>query len=105
MKKLISVFLALILVSSALPLTMQAFAADPTRFDLPTVYFRGNGEPIVDEEGNTVYDFDVTTDQIKEIAAKVVPELAIAMLAEKKSGEAAYDNYYKVFGEEMSKLY
>ena len=70
MKKLISVFLALILVSSALPLTMQAFAADPTRFDLPTVYFRGNGEPIVDEEGNTVYDFDVTTDQIKEIMSK-----------------------------------
>lgn len=105
MKKLISVFLALILVFSALPLTMQAFAAEQKIFDLPTVFFRGNGEPIVDEEGNTVYDFDVTTDQIKEIAAKVVPELAIAMLAEKKSGEAAYDNYYKVFGEEMSKLY
>ena len=105
MKKLISVFLALILVFSALPLTMQAFAADPTRFDLPTVYFRGNGEPIIDEDGNTVYDFDVTKDQIKEVAAKVLPELAIAMIAENKSGAAAYDSYYKTFGEEMSKLY
>ena len=109
MKKLISVFLALILVFSALPLALQVSAVDNSGdspvFDLPTVFFRGNGEPIVDEEGNTVYDFDVTTDQIKEIAAKVVPELAIAMLAEKKSGAAAYDNYYKVFGEEMSKLY
>lgn len=105
MKKLISTLLVLILVLSALPLALPAYAAQEERFDLPTVYFRGNGEPIIDEDGNTVYDFDVTTDQIKEIAAKVLPELAIAMIAEKKSGAAAYDNYYKVFGEEMSKLY
>ncbi len=105
MKKIVSTVLALVLVLSVLPLALPAYAAQETRFDLPTVYFRGNGEPIVDEDGNTVYDFDVSTDQIKEIAAKVLPELARAMIAEKIYGAAAYDHYYKVFGEEMSKLY
>lgn len=105
MKKIVSTLLALVLILSVLPLAIQAHAANPYRFDLPTVYFRGNGEPIVDEDGNTVYDFDVSTDQIKEIAAKVLPLLLAGMIGEKVTGPSAYDEYYKVFGEEMSKLY
>ncbi|MBQ4208393.1 MAG: hypothetical protein II621_08820 [Clostridia bacterium] len=105
MKKIVSTLLALVLILSVLPLAIQAHAANPYRFDLPTVYFRGNGEPIVDEDGNTVYDFDVSTDQIKEIAAKVLPLLLAGMIGEKVTGPSAYDEYYKVFGEEMSKIY
>ena len=105
MKKLISILLTLVLILSVLPMAIQAHAEEVKDFDLPTIFFRGNGEDIVDEDGNVVYDFDVTTEQIKALAAKVLPELAVAMLAEKKAGPAAYDNYYKTFGEELGKLY
>ncbi len=97
MKKIISVLLAAIMI---LGLFVPAYAVPISyRSKYPIIYFRGNSEDIVDEDGNIVYDFDVTGDQIKEIAKKVLPYFAAGYLTND------FTEYYKVFGEEMSKLY
>lgn len=97
MKKTISFLLVIIMVFSLLVPAYAATARERTK--LPTVYFRGNSEDIFDEDGNRVYDFDVETDTIKEMAKKILPYLAAGMITND------FSEYYKVFGEEMSKLY
>lgn len=97
MKKLISVLLAVIMVFGFI---VPAFAVPlERRSKYPIVYFRGNSEDIVDEDGNVVYDFDVEGEDIKQIAKKVLPLFAKGYLTND------FDEYYRVFGEEMSKLY
>ncbi len=98
MKKILSVVLALIMLMS---LFVPAVYAVPFRntTDCPTLYFRGNGGSIYDEDGNVVYDFDVDSDTIKSIAKTVLPSFTKGYLT------GNFDEYYKVFGEEMTKLY
>lgn len=97
MKKMISVLLVAVLLLSALPLTAMAGVE---RFTvLPTVYLRGNGEDIVDEDGNVVYDFDVSSEQITAIAKRVLPLLLKGLLTNN------FQSYFDAFGEEMNKLY
>lgn len=97
MKKMISVLLAAIMVFG---LCVPAFAVETsTRSQYPIVYFRGNSEDIVDEDGNVVYDFDVDGETIKQMVKKILPYFVTGYLSND------FDEYYKVFGEEMSKLY
>lgn len=98
MKKVVSLILSLILLFSV---SVNAFAVAPPRelSKYPIIYFRGNSEQIADEDGNIVYDFDVTGDQIKEIAKKVLPLLLKGYITNN------FDEYYKAFEDEMSKLY
>ncbi len=98
MKKIISVLLVGIMVFS---LFIPAFAVplETSGSKYPMVYFRGNSEDIIDEDGNVVYDFDVKGEEIKEMAKKILPYFAKAYV----TGD--FDEYYKVFGEEMAKLY
>lgn len=51
-----------------------ASLTDRSRY--PIIYFRGNSEDIVDEDGNVVYDFDVDGETIKQMAKKIFPEYA-----------------------------
>lgn len=97
MKRIISVFLVLIMVF-ALFVPVSAVSIE-TRSKYPMVYFRGNSETIYDEDGNAVYDFDVDGETIKQMAKKVLPYFAKGYLTDD------FDEYYKVFGEEMAKLY
>ena len=97
MKKMFSLLLALLMVFS---LFIPASAASLTdRSQYPIIYFRGNSEDIVDEDGNVVYDFDVDGETIKQMAKKILPYFAKGYLTNN------FDEYYKVFGEEMAKLY
>ena len=97
MKKVISLLLALLmLVSFVVPASAISIE---TRSQYPIVYFRGNIEDIVDEDGNVVYDFDVDGETIKQMAKKILPYFAKGYLTND------FDEYYKVFGEEMAKLY
>ncbi|MGN1194988.1 MAG: hypothetical protein ACI4SB_05855, partial [Acutalibacteraceae bacterium] len=50
-------------------------------------------------DGNVVYDFDVDGETIKQMAKKILPYFAKGYLTNN------FDEYYKVFGEEMAKLY
>ncbi len=95
--KIISVVLSIIMV---VMLAVPAFAAPQLLTSkYPIVYFRGNSESIIDEDGNVVYDFDVDGETIAAIAKKVLPLLATGMITND------FDEYYKVFGEEMAKVY
>lgn len=97
MKKVISLLLALLmLVSFVVPASAISIE---TRSQYPIVNFRGNSEDIVDEDGNVVYDFDVDGETIKQMAKKILPYFAKGYLTND------FDEYYKVFGEEMAKLY
>lgn len=97
MKKFVSVLLAAIMVF-ALFVPVSAVSV-MTRSTYPIVYFRGNSEDIVDEDGNVVYDFEVDGETIKQMAKKILPYFVTGYLTND------FDEYYKVFGEEMSKLY
>ena len=97
MKKVISVLLAALMLFG---LFVPASAVSvKTRAQYPMIYFRGNSETIYDSEGNAVYDFDVDGDTIKQMAKKILPYFAKAYLTND------FDEYYKVFAEEMTKLY
>ena len=86
----------MVLLLSIVPFAAQARDG---RFDLPTVYIRGNGQDIYDEDGTLVYDFDVSTDQIKDIAKAVLPLLLKGYITND------FTEYYVAFGSEMSKIY
>ena len=76
-----------------------SFAESGPHTILPCIYFRGNSEPIVDENGTQVYDFDVDMDQIKDLAKTVLPLFLKGLVTNN------FDDYYRTFGEEMSKIY
>lgn len=92
MKKLFPLLLIFCLLLTAVS---PAFTASAETVYYPNVHLRGNGAEIIDENGNVVYDFDVSMDQVKAIAKRVLPLLLKNDL----------DAYYRAFGEEMSKLY
>ena len=96
MKKVVSIFLAAIMLVSCIPF---AASAEALRTNLPTIYFRGNSERIIDEDGNQVYDFDFDTALLPDMAKKILPYLAIGLVTDN------FDEYYRVFGEEMRKVY
>ncbi|MGN1419593.1 MAG: hypothetical protein ACI4W6_09715, partial [Acutalibacteraceae bacterium] len=97
MKKFLSLILTFIMIFTML---VPAFAASGNVLSqYPVIYFRGNSEDIVDEDGNIVYDFDVDADTIKQMAKKILPYFAKGYLTND------FDEYYEVFGEEMAKLY
>ena len=91
-KKLFPLVLILCLLLAAVS---PAFTASAETVYYPNVHLRGNGAEIIDEDGNVVYDFDVSMDQVKAIAKRVLPLLLKNDL----------DAYYRAFGEEMAKLY
>ena len=96
--KAVSLFLCLLLLLQLC--SLFTFAVDNGYHTaLPSIYFRGNSESIYDENGTQVYDFDVDTDQIKDIAKTVLP-LFLKGLATNN-----FDAYYRTFGAEVSKLY
>ena len=97
MKKLISFFLAtLLLFSAACVPTSAAFSLS---VEFPIINIRGNAEQIVDEDGVVVYDFDPSGDAIKACAKRVLPLLLKGFVTN------SFDEYYRAFGEEMAKIY
>ena len=96
MKRCISIILAVIMVAVCIPFTVSAEVLKST---YPTIYFRGNSESIFDEDGNQVYDFDYDTSLIPDTVKKIVPYLALGFATDD------FDEYYKVFGEEIAKIY
>lgn len=97
MKKVVSLLLTLLMIFSLI-IPVSAVQIE-TRSQYPIIYFRGNSEDIVDEDGNVVYDFDVDGETIKQMAKEILPYFAKGYLTND------FDEYYKVFGEEMAKLY
>ena len=95
--RVLSLALAVLIL---LPLcSFFSFAEGGHHTILPCIYFRGNSEPIVDETGTQVYDFDVNMDQIKDLAKTVLPLFLKGLVTNN------FDAYYRTFGEEMSKIY
>ena len=101
MKKTLSVLLSLLLLCGVFtPAASALQEREISRSALPCIYIGGNGEDIVDREtGKVLYDFDLTKEQILEIAENVVPLLAAGYL----TGD--YEPYYKAFGEAFGKYY
>ena len=97
MKKIISVLLAVILVVACIPFAVSA--EKELKSTYPTIYFRGNSESIFDEDGNQVYDFDFDKSLVPDMVKKIVPLLALGYATND------FEEYYKVFGEEIAKLY
>ena len=95
MKRIGTLLLAILILLPAVSLFSFAAESDSANIYYPNIHLRGNGHDIVDEDGNVVYDFDVSGDQIKAIAKRVLPLLLKNDL----------DAYYRAFGEEMEKLY
>lgn len=98
MKKIISVFLALIMIF-AMFVPSLAITIPNYKIQYPGIYIHGNASSIVDADENQVYDFDVGTDKILEICKIVLPKLAKGLL----TGDL--EDYYDSFEEEFAKLY
>lgn len=101
MKKMVSGFLAFLLLASVLilPAQVRAAAGSKLTVELPVISIHGNAQSIYDEDGVKVYDFDPSTDQIKECAKRVLPLLLKGFVTNN------FDEYYRAFGEEVSKIY
>ena len=97
-KRIVSLVLILLLAGTAL-LPVQAAETDSITTELPIINIAGNAQPIYDEDGVQVYDFDPSTDQIKDCAKRVLPLLVKGFLTND------FDEYYRAFGEEMTKIY
>lgn len=97
MKKILSLLLAALLLTAVLPL--PAHAAFELSTELPVINICGNGQTIYDEDGVAVYDFDPTEDQIKGCAKRVLPVFLKGLVTND------FDEYYRVFGEEIAKIY
>lgn len=99
-KRALSVLLAvLMLVTAAFPLC-SAFAATTTNNQLPTVYVRGSGYDIVDENDVKVYRTGYDYSQLPKTIARVVyPYLVNAVLFNK------WDAYYDAFGKEVEAIF
>ncbi len=98
MKKIMTLFLTLLLLAAAAALPARATAYHYS-VELPVVNIRGNAQPIVDEDGVQVYDFDPSADAIKDCAKRVLPLLLKDFVTDN------FDEYYRAFGEEMKKIY
>ena len=96
MKKFTSLFLALLLLS-AVVIPIQA--EDDQSVEYPVINIRGNAQTIYDEDGVAVYDFDPSPDAIKACAKQVLPLLLKGLVTNN------FDEYYRAFGEEMTKIY
>lgn len=115
MKKLLSFFLAVLMVLTVISITPAAYAADEKVEDMtPIVYIRGNGEPIYDENGDEIpvefadlFDENIvseeegiTKDKLIESCANILlPFLAEGLLMDK------WDNYGKAIYDEISPLF
>lgn len=97
MKRCLSLFLALLLLLSAA--VVPTTAAYEFSVDLPVIDIRGNAQSIVDEDGVVVYDFDPSEEAIKACAKRVLPLLLKGFVTNN------FDEYYRAFGEEMTKIY
>ncbi len=96
MKKILSVLLSALVLLAAVPPAIPASAA---QVYYPNIHLRGNGYDIIDEDGKVVYDFDVSADQIKDIAKRVLPLLMKGLITND------LDDYYEAAGKEMRQLY
>lgn len=97
MKKFISLFLALLMLTAVPVVPVQAGHALPVKY--PVVCIAGNAQTIYDEDGVAVYDFDPSMDAIKDCAKRVLPLLLKGLVTND------FDEYYRAFGEEMRKIY
>ncbi|MBQ7597648.1 MAG: hypothetical protein IJU56_03615 [Clostridia bacterium] len=97
MKRCLSLFLALLLLLSAA--VVPTTAAYEFSVDLPVINIRGNAQSIVDEDGVVVYDFDPSEEAVKACAKRVLPLLLKGFVTNN------FDEYYRAFGEEMTKIY
>lgn len=97
MKRCLSLFLAFLLLLSAA--VVPTTAAYEFSVDLPVINIRGNAQSIVDEDGVVVYDFDPSEEAIKACAKRVLPLLLKGFVTNN------FDEYYRAFGEEMTKIY
>ena len=96
MKKTVIFLVSILLLLSPVSTAFRANAAEAY---YPNVHLRGNGYDIIDEDGKVVYDFDVSGEQIKEIAKRVLPLLLKGLVTNE------LDDYYEAAAKEMQQLY
>ncbi len=102
MKKIIALFLALIMTFS---LALPACAVFNADYNVPTILIRGDGTDIVNAEGEQIWpvaigDEDGDTSEIIESVAKVLlPHFPNGLLADQ------WDGYYEAFYQEMLKYF
>ncbi len=96
MKKIISLVLAVLMITSSLVFSASAASI---KTDYPTIYFRGNSETIFDEDGNQVYDFEFDSSVLPDMCKNILPVLAKSYV----TGD--FKEYGEVFGKELDKIY
>lgn len=97
MKKVLSLLLAAVMVFS---LAVPSFASFSKRSEYPIIFLQGNGEDIVDEDGNVVYDFSYDTSNLaNDIVEICMPNLLIGL----STGD--YSAYYDSLYNKLSEVY
>lgn len=98
MKKLLSLFLAVVMIFTAVPF---AFAGDIAQDDKnPIIYVRGNGNPIYDTYGYQSFPMSQSTD---ELIMSLVEPLSGDFLKAVTLGK--WDEYYDAFEREFAKFF
>lgn len=97
MKKIVSVFLAAVMVFAA---AFPVLAAPEGKSEYPIIRILGNGNEIYDEYGNLVYNFDYDTSQLANDVAQICLPHLLTGLA---TGD--YSDYYDALYEKISEIY
>ena len=97
MKKIVSVFLAAVMVFAA---AFPVLAAPEGKSEYPIIRILGNGNEIYDEDGNLVYNFDYDTSQLANDVAQICLPHLLTGLA---TGD--YSDYYDALYEKISEIY
>ena len=98
-RKLLSVVLTVVMLISVAAPCFTASAVSTVQ-DLPVVYIRGRGTALFTKDGEKIYPFDQSPqDMIKEKAGPVMKELAAALITDK------WDSYCDSLVDAVSSIY
>ena len=110
MKKLVSVFLALVMMFTTLtPIcSVSASAASYKQLDIPVVRIFGDGEPLYNKDGEMIFHFSemlsiggsIENEQLYSSVINVVMPFLIEGL-----GTGNFDNYYDALEKEIGELF
>lgn len=96
MKKIISVFLAVIM---SLSVFVPAVYAVDSELDYPIIYIRGRGRELIDKDGNLVYENDKVLPEVKDNMGNILKSLAKGIVTNN------YDEYCDTLYDTITSCY
>ena len=100
MKKILSVFLAVIMAFSCLSVCASAVGKGGVKAETPMIFLHGKVGDIIDSEGNVVYDFDYDTSNLWNDVVEVCKDTLLKGIV---TGD--FTDYYNAIYKKISQIY